>query len=577
MTGEGSLTLQAQVEVDGQPISSDIEPLIEQLVVDEHLHLPSMFQIALRDLERKVLQDAGIKIGSRIVIQASALGEASPQPIITGEVTAIEADYDSLGARAIVRGYDPSHRFHRGRRTHTYRNVTDSDLARTVAQRAGVQVGTIDETTTTYDHVSQSNVSDWDFLKGRAVEVDREVSFRDGKFNFTKPKEATGAPGEGDFSSNDPLQLVMGESLLEFRPRITSSEQVKDVEVRGWDPKRKEKVVATASATGSSAEVQLKPADLAGKFSAPSFVAVDRPLAEQSAFDATAKALAEQIGSAHAEAFGVARGNPHIQPGTPFSVSVVADEFAGKYTPTSARHVFDKDGYRTEFTVSGRQERSLLGLAMGGSAGARLGGGAPPIYGVVIAIVTDNNDPDKLGRVKLSFPWLSDDYESWWARVVQLGAGPDSGAVFLPEVHDEVLVCFEFGDMRRPYVVGGLYNGVDKPRLGDGLFDNGKVKRRGFVSRKGHRIVLFDDSGKSGVALMTSDDKLRIALKETGAEIHVYSDGKIVIESTKNIEIKSQQDITMEATGQLNIKGQRGMKIESGGVLDVDGSVIQLN
>jgi uncharacterized protein (DUF2345 family) len=89
--------------------------------------------------------------------------------------------------------------------------------------------------------------------------------------------------------------------------------------------------------------------------------------------------------------------------------------------------------------------------------------------------------------------------------------------------------------------------------------------------------VLFDDSGKSGVALMTSDDKLRIALKETGAEIHVYSDGKIVIESTKNIEIKSQQDITMEATGQLNIKGKRGMKIESGGVLDVDGSVIQLN
>ena len=121
---------------------------------------------------------------------------------------------------------------------------------------------------------------------------------------------------------------------------------------------------------------------------------------------------------------------------------------------------------------------------------------------MVVALVTDVDDPDRAGRVKLSFPWLSDDYESWWARVAQLGAGDQRGAVWLPEVNDEVLVAFEHGDTRRPYVVGSLYNGVDLPRLGDGLVDasTGAVKRRGFVSKAGHRLVFLDDDAKSGVA-----------------------------------------------------------------------------
>lgn len=579
MIGESEFTLQALLEIDGVALDPGLEPLVEQVLVDESLHLPSMFAVAFRDIERNVLEQAKLKIGSRLVVRGSALGATSPEPLITGEVTALEAEYDSLGARAIVRGYDPSHRFHRGRRTHTYRNVTDSDIARTVAQRARVDIGKIDDSTTTYEHVSQANVSDWEFLKSRAREIGFEMRFREGKLFFTKPVPASKAPREGDFSSEDPLQLVMGQDLLEFRPRVTSSQQVPDVKVRGWDPMTKQALVGQAPASASSAKLSHSPTELAGRFAAPSFLAGDTPLSEQPAVDAAASALAEQIGGSFAEAFGVARGNPKIRPGMPFSVGVVADEFVGRYTPSATRHVFDRLGYRTEFTVSGRQERSLLGLASGGSSsgpGAGAGGGSR-IQGVVVAIVTNNADPQELGRVKLKFPWLPDDYEADWARMMQIGAGPLSGAVFLPEVGDEVLVCFEFGDVRRPYVIGGLYNGVDKPRLGKALFDNGRVKRRGIVSRLGHRVVLFDDDRDSGIALLSSNDKLRIALKETDSEVHVYGDGRIVIEATKGLEIRCQQDISVEADGQLTLKGARGLKVQSGGVVDVDGSLIQLN
>ena len=86
------------------------------------------------------------------------------------------------------------------------------------------------------------------------------------------------------------------------------------------------------------------------------------------------------------------------------------------------------------------------------------------IYGVVVGIVTANQgDPDGLGRVKVRFPWLASDAESAWARIATLMAGNKRGSFFLPEVEDEVLVAFEHGDLRYPYILGALWNGKDKP------------------------------------------------------------------------------------------------------------------
>ena len=572
---DGDHSLQALLTIDGTPLSPELEPLLESVLVDDHLHLPDMFLITFRDIDRTVLGTAGIRIGSRVVISGSALGEQGPKPLITGEVTAIEAEYDAMGGRAIVRGYDPSHRFHRGRHTETWRNATDSDIARAVARRAGVEIGTIEESTTTHDHVSQANVSDWEFLQARAREIGYEIAFHEGRFQFRKPAPASGGPGEGDFESSDPLQLVMGQELLEFRPRITSSEQVKEVEVRAWDPSRKQVMMATAPAATTSAQLASDPVGLATTFADARLVSNRDPVATQSAVDAAAQALAERMGSSFAEANGVVRGTPTLRAGTPFSVSVVGGDFQGRYLATTTRHVFDRDGYRTEFSVSGRQDRSLLGL-MGSN-----GHGSPQATsagtGLMVAIVTAIDDPESMGRVKLKFPSLSDSYESDWVRVVSPGAAKAAGLVFLPDVNDEVLVGFEHGDVRRPYVLGGLWNGLDKPSLGDSPFDNGHNRRQGVVSRRNHRLVFFDADGKEGVSIITGDDKLRVALKQTGSEIHVFADGKIVIEATQDIEIKSQASISIEAQRQLTLKGSAGVKIESSGTVDVDGALIQLN
>jgi phage protein D len=553
------------ITIDGTLLSRQLDGQLEQVVVDHHQHLPDMFAVTFHDPTRDILGQLSAKIGSTVVIKVTPPG-GSAETLIDGEVTSLEAEYDANRSRTILRGYDKSHRLHRGRITETYKNVTDADIARTVAGKAGLTVGQIDSTTETYDHVSQANQSYWDFLKSRAREIGYEMGMDDGKFYFRQPVQASNAPDSGDYQNhNDPLQLVFGDDLIEFRPRVTSAEQVSTVKVRGWDPVQKQAVIGSAqSATVAADALPDDPNALAGKFGGPTFTAVDRPLAKQSEVDTAAASINETLASSFAEADGVANGNPKLKAGATVSMGVVGDPFAGKYTLTSSRHVFGENGYRTHFAVSGRQDRSLLGLASLGSSNGHASAGGAPINGVVVALVTDNNDPNNTARVKLKFPWLDDNYESDWARLAQLGAGPNSGALWIPEVNDEVLVAFEHGDIRRPFVVGQLYNGVDTPNEGSALFDNGKVLRRGFVSRKGHKFLFFDDPNKAGIAFVSSDGNLKISLNETNSEIHISSQGKVHVES--------QQDMIFESQANLNLKAGQGLKVEAGTNLEMKGS-----
>jgi phage protein D len=568
-----------RVTVDGQPLPDQVAQQLTNVVVDDSLRLPDLFSLRFRDPDRSVLTKGGFTIGA--TVHVAVVSEEAPggEPLITGEVTAVEAEADPTGTWTVARGYDKSHRLFRGRLTETYTNVTFADVARKVAERSGLQPGRIQSTPTVYPHVSQGNVSDWQFLQALADEVGYEVAVVEGKLDFRPPAPSTAAPAEGTLSSKDPLQLTFGSNLLGFHCVVTSAEQVGEVSVRGWDVATKQALVGTAKAETTSASIAVGPADLAGKFGGRAIAGVDVPYRTQAEVDAAAKAMAEQVAGAFAELEGLARGNPKLRAGTAVSLGLVGEPFDGRYTLSSTRHVYDPDtGYTTSFTVSGRQERSLLGLA--GLAGGNGGGHGPaaPLLGVATAQVTDVRDPDGLGRVKVKFPWLSDTYVSDWARTVQPGAGPQRGAVVLPEVNDEVMVAFEQGDLRRPYVLGGLWNGVDKPKLGDGLVDGstGAVKRRGFVSKKGACLVFFDDDGDEGVAVLTGDRGLKVSLNKTKTTVRISSSGKVEIEGAQDVRIKAGTNLRLEAGASLELKAAK-VSIKGEGPVEVKGTPIQLN
>jgi phage protein D len=580
------------IKIDGIPLDKELIPFLEETVVDDKEQVPSMFTLTFVDKDHDVISRANAKIGATVEIKSAPLDEPGSFLLIKGEVTALEADYDVTGARAIIRGYDLSHRLHRGRHTETYVQQSDSDIAKKIASRHGIQVGTVQNTSVSHDHRSQANMSDWDFLNGRAKRIGYELSVVDGKLNFKALPKAAEAPAPGTLRSTGEDELVFGTTIIEFHPRITAAAQVKAIKVRGWDAQAKKEIIGTAQAATVSATLggAFTPAAVASAVNVThEFVAVDRPVFNQAAANDAAAALAEQIGSAFAEADGVAIGDPRIVAGKPISIGGVSSEFKGKWVISHARHVINNQGYRIHFSASGRHDRSLLGLTSHGVENGSSPPGRPKNYGLVVGIVTNSQDDKKQGRVKVRFPWLADKggqetYESNWARLVSFGAGPDRGAVFIPEVNDEVLVGFLHGDVNYPYVIGGLYNGQDKPNLGiaengsaDDVIQGGKVGRRGFTSRKGHALVFVDDDGANdGIVLRSSDGKLKIELKAKGKELHISGDTKVIVTAEQELTLESKKDINIKAQGNLKLEAATGVDMKSNAAFKIQGTTVDV-
>lgn len=216
------------------------------------------------------------------------------------------------------------------------------------------------------------------------------------------------------------------------------------------------------------------------------------------------------------------------------------------------------------------------------------------IFGVMIGLVTNNQDPEKMGRVKVEFPTLSEQNESNWARIASPMAGKERGFYFLPEVGDEVLVVFEHGDINFPYILGALWNGKDKPPSDN---SDGKNDQRIIQSRSGHKIILDDKEGEEKIIIQdkTGKNKVMIDSKSNTMNVTVEKDltietkGKITIKNSegdiaidcKNLSIKTQEkcqldvgtDCTIEAKNKYELKASAGLGIKcSAGVKINDGT-----
>lgn len=196
------------------------------------------------------------------------------------------------------------------------------------------------------------------------------------------------------------------------------------------------------------------------------------------------------------------------------------------------------------------------------------------IQGVVIGVVTNNEDPDGMGRIKVKFPWLSDEDESNWARVASPMAGKERGIYFLPEVDDEVLVAFEHGDMRFPYIIGSLWNGSDSPPASN---DDGQNNVRMIKSRSGHVISLTDEDGKEKIEIIDKSEANTIVIDTSENTITVTADKDITLSAPQgtitldgeNVAIKASADIKVEAGGKVDVSASAAMKIK-GATVDIN-------
>jgi phage baseplate assembly protein V len=195
-------------------------------------------------------------------------------------------------------------------------------------------------------------------------------------------------------------------------------------------------------------------------------------------------------------------------------------------------------------------------------------------YGVVIGIVTDNKDPGGLGRVKASLPWLADDAETDWARVVTPMAGGKRGIYFLPEVNDEVLVAFEHGDPAAPYVLGGLWNGKDEPPESNG---NGKNDVRVIRSRNGNVIRLSDAKGDEKIEIIDAAAKNTIVISTKDNSITITADADVTIRSGNGKLTLSGKGVEITSTAAVKIEGSQGMDLKTPARLTIKGATVNIN
>jgi phage protein D len=444
----------------------------------------------------------------------------------------------------VIRGYDHSHALNRSRRSETYQNSTVADIAKKVATRAGLTPGTIDDEGGVQSFVQQNNETDYEFLWRLAERVGCEVVVLKKELNFRK------AGGNG---GGTPVELKWGEDLIGFRPRLTGVQQVEEVVVRGWDAAAKRVIEATAKPQGLLSTIGVAHDKIVSALSGGTLRVLDKPVATQEEATALAKSVASKVANAYLEATGTARGNPALKAGTQVKIDGVGTRFGGTYTLSATTHVYrGAKGYETQFTISGRAPRNLVSLAT--PTAKRSWGNS-----VVLGTVTQNDDPDGLGRVRVKYG--EHDTEGWWAPVVSPGAGKDKGLLMTPIVGDQVVVAFEHDDVRKPYVLGAVWNGSEKPAdlaQKDGSFSLQSDKKMTVGAKE--KIAI---TGEQELVLTVGDAK--VTLKKSG---------EVLVEG-KDVKIKASGTASIESSGSMTVKGST-LSIQASGSVSVSGASISL-
>jgi phage protein D/phage baseplate assembly protein gpV len=544
---------QVALTVNGKPLPAESYDVLTSIWVEESAQLPDAFVVRFADPNFELFDRMEFTFGSKLDIAFS--GEGSLTTVTHGEVTAVSVEQGPTGLHELVlQGMDATHRLAKSLKTRSFQQVTDADIASQIAGEYSLTCD-VDPTGEIYEYVLQSNLSDYAFLKQRADRIGFDMWIAEGSFHF-KPSPASAAAV--------PV-LRWGENLRKFKVRFSAAERCDEVTVRGWDPVAKRTVLgrATEGDTGTGVAVAKELADAArSAFGRVSRFSGHYPVATQREAENMARSLLLKCSGDEVIARGEAQGDPLIAAGATVTVENMGQRLSGTYRVTSVEHLYGTTTeYLTRFVCGGKEPGRLAELLTGaGSGGSVKGNGWGSL---VVGIVTNSQDPDKLGRVRVKYPTLNDSDESAWAKVVAPGAGAKRGLECLPEVGDEVLVGFEHDDVRRPVVFGGLWNTNDAPP--DDAIKDGQVAKRTWTSRNGHRIELSDDESEGAVHVTLGDSSSALTLKRS--ESQVTGEQKLAVEG---------QDVVISARGSLSLKAPK-IDIEAAGEVKVSGAIIRLN
>ncbi len=333
-----------RITINGAPLAAFIEANIAAVSVDENPRWPSMFAFTLEPGDERAVvpwfdNHKLFAIGETVAV---ALGhDEQIDNLIEGEITALEPEFDSRSRpRLVVRGFDRGHRLLRGRTTRSFANQKDSDVARSIAEAAGMRTR-IDDSGVAHEFLMQVQRSDWEFLAERARAIGFELRV-DGRTLVFVPRRVDAAPV---------AILELGKQLLEFRPRLSTATQLTEVIAKGRDveahAQRRSSATAAPVQTGRGEHAATRVVKRA--FGAAVETIVVPPAGNNDAeLRQLAQARLDDAALGFVEGQAICAGDPGLRAGACVEVKGIGSRFGGNYYIAATRHRYDGDGYVSE-------------------------------------------------------------------------------------------------------------------------------------------------------------------------------------------------------------------------------------
>jgi phage protein D len=547
------------IKVDGTEIPPAEYDAIVDLRVSQSLAVPSQLSLRLSDPEFQLIDGTRWAIGRALEVAFPTLAGVLTT-VFNGEVVGLGADQTAErpdSCELTVTALDRAHRLGARTRVRTFQQQKYSEVVAAIAREEGLTAEATD-TKVKFDYLIQTTTN-YAFLDELAFRCGFEWWVDGTKLHF------------GPRTTSAAIVVTYGLDLRRLKARFSATSEAKDIQVRSWDPLSKAVIVGTSTVAnvrsagvsggttglGTKGRTDAKP--LTGTLGASSLVAVSSDEANQ-----LAASLGGRVGTADLSARCECLCRPEIRAGSTVKIEDAGTRLSGTYYVTSVDHQFGRtQDLTTTFTTGAADSASIVDL-LGGAASRVSGFGE---RGLTIGIVTNNKDPDAIGRVRVKFPALSDQEESWWARIVTPGGGANAGLMMMPQIGDEVLVGFEHGDLRRPFVLGGLWGSKAKPPTAAETFlSQNKVIEWGLKTAAGATLAFRGGQ-------QPADKHFKVALPD-GTTQYLGSDKIEVVAMNKSIELKSgQASILITDTGDIQLKGNN-IKIEATTGLTMKGLTI---
>lgn len=479
---------------------------VDTITVIQKISMPSLCEIAFSANENLISGSDTLLPGSEITIRI----EGDALPLFAGTITAVEHNYGSDGIiQSRIRGYDPLYILCKNQKVLTYSYASLTDIAREMTSSYNFKIETKSKVPT-WERLIQYNETDIDFLSRIAHMSGHCFFFRNDCLCFAKP-EATEAS----------CFLSLGENLMECNIKANSAHSLKSVYTSGWDPFKGEIHESSVSDSKSGCSVDFTFSDSIKNYAGERKL-VDIGIRNSEEAEIVSQGEMDRSKSREISVHGIAEGNSLLYPGAGISIDRVAREFCGTYYLTEVTHTINsRYGFISEFNT-------LLPENIISDKG--------PV--TTFGIVTDINDPEKLGRMKVSLETYTEN-ETDWMNVVLPSSGKEKGIVMLPETGDKVLVLFMNNNPARGVILGGISTASDSSHKWG--IEDGKVKQFSFISPSGQKLILDD---KNEILKIENLEGSSIELGPGSLSIHSKTDliieapGKTITICGKKIDFK---------------------------------------